>query len=45
MSHISFTLQLFGHFISSILKRRDLVERLENLSFYDQLTGAKTVMP
>ena len=41
MSHISFTLQLFGHFISSILKRRDLVERLENLSFYDQLTGAK----
>lgn len=41
MSHISFTLQLFGHFISSILKRRDLVERLENLSFYDQLTSAK----
>lgn len=41
LNHISFILQLFGHFISSLLKRRDLVERLENLSFYDQLTGVQ----
>ena len=33
--------QVLGHFFSSILKRRDLVKRLENLSYYDQLTGAK----
>lgn len=41
MDHIAFTLQLLGHFINSMLKRRDLVEKLENLSYYDQLTGAK----
>ncbi len=41
LNHISFMLQLFGHFISALLKRRDLVERLENLSFYDQLTETR----
>ena len=41
MDHIAFMLQLFGHFIDSMLRRRNLVEKLENLSYYDQLTGAK----
>ena len=41
MDHIAFTLQPLGHFINSMLRRRDLVEKLENLSYYDQLTGAK----
>ncbi len=41
MDHIAFTLQLFGHFIDSMLRRRNLVEKLENLSYYEQLTGAK----
>ena len=33
--------QVVGHFMFSPLKRRELVKRLENLSYYDQLTGAK----
>lgn len=41
MNHISAMFQLLGHFITSIIRRRDLVRRLETLSFYDQLTGAK----
>ena len=41
MDYIAFMLQLFGHFIDSMLRRRNLVEKLENLSYYDQLTGAK----
>ena len=41
MNHISIICQVLGHFILSILRRRNLVRRLENLSFYDQLTGAK----
>lgn len=41
LNHISVMFQVLGHFFSSILKRRDLVKRLENLSYYDQLTGAK----
>lgn len=41
MDHISTMFELLGHFIASILRRRNLVRRLEALSFYDQLTGAK----
>jgi len=40
LNHISVMFQVLGHFFSSILKRRDLVKRLECLSYYDQLTGA-----
>lgn len=40
LNHISVMFQILGHFFSSILKRRDLVKRLESLSYYDQLTGA-----
>lgn len=39
LNHISTTFQIMGHFIISLLRRRDLVKRLESLSFYDQLTG------
>lgn len=41
MDHISAMFELLGHFITSIIRRRNLVRRLEALSFYDQLTGAK----
>lgn len=41
LNHISVMFQVLGHFFSSILRRRELVKRLENLSYYDQLTGAK----
>ena len=41
MDHIAFMLQLLGHFINSMLRRRDLVGKLETLSYHDQLTGAK----
>ncbi len=40
LNHISTMCQILGQFIVSILKRRDLVKRLESLSYYDQLTGA-----
>ncbi len=40
LNHISVMFMVLGHFISSILKRRDLVRRLEKLSYRDQLTGA-----
>jgi diguanylate cyclase (GGDEF)-like protein len=39
LEHISDMFQIMGHFLVSLLRRRDLVRRLENLSFYDQLTG------
>jgi diguanylate cyclase (GGDEF)-like protein len=39
VKNISRMFQILGHFIVSMLKRRDLVRRLENLSYYDQLTG------
>lgn len=41
LNHISIMFQVLGHFIDSILRRRNLVKRLELLSYYDQLTGAK----
>ena len=40
LNHISVIFDVLGHFIVSILRRRDLVRRLETLSYYDQLTGA-----
>ncbi len=40
LNHISVMFMVLGHFIASLLKRRNLVERLEKLSYYDQLTGA-----
>ncbi len=40
LNHISVMFMVLGYFISSILKRRNLVEKLEMLSYYDQLTGA-----
>lgn len=40
LNHISVMFMVLGHFIASILKRRDLVKRLEAMSYYDQLTGA-----
>ncbi len=33
-------LHMIGYFTSSLLKRRDLINRLNELSFHDQLTGA-----
>ena len=40
LNHISVMFMVLGHFIASILRRRDLVRRLEAMSYYDQLTGA-----
>lgn len=41
LNHISTLFSILGHFIMSLIKRRNLIVRLENLSFYDQLTGLK----
>lgn len=41
LNHISTMFWIMGHFIVSLLKRRNLVRKLENLSYYDQLTGVK----
>lgn len=38
LNHISTLFRIVGHFIESLLKRRDLVKRLENLSMNDQMT-------
>ncbi len=40
LNHISVMFMVLGYFISSIIKRRNLVNKLERLSYYDQLTGA-----
>ncbi|MBO5056290.1 MAG: sensor domain-containing diguanylate cyclase [Lachnospiraceae bacterium] len=39
LNHISTMFQIMGHFIVSLLRRRDLVKRLASLSYLDQLTG------
>ena len=39
LEHITTLLQILGHFIVSLLDRRDYVRRLEELCFQDQLTG------
>lgn len=41
LDHISVLLEILGHFIVSIIRRRKLVQRLEEVSYYDQLTGAR----
>lgn len=38
LNHVSELFGIIGHFITSMLKRRDLVKRLENLSMNDQMT-------
>lgn len=40
-NHISVLLEILGHFIVSIIRRRNLIQRLEEVSYYDQLTGAR----
>lgn len=37
--HITNMLQIMGYFLVSVLRRRNLVRRLEELCFLDQLTG------
>lgn len=39
LQHIMFMFQVMGDFINSLFSTRDLVKRLETISFYDQLTG------
>uniref|UniRef100_UPI0040567D28 sensor domain-containing diguanylate cyclase n=1 Tax=Acetatifactor sp. TaxID=1872090 RepID=UPI0040567D28 len=41
LNHISTLFSILGHFIMSLIKRRNLVQRLESMSYYDQLTGLK----
>ncbi len=38
LSCVSTLLWIMGHFMISLLKRRNLVDKLEKLSYYDQLT-------
>lgn len=37
--HISTMLQVMGHFIVTVMKRRDMVRHLRYMSYHDQLTG------
>lgn len=39
LNHITYMLQILGYFLVSVLRRRNLVRRLEELCFQDQLTG------
>lgn len=39
LDHITTIIQIWGHFIISLLRRRNLVRRLEAMCFLDQLTG------
>ena len=41
LEHISTMFWILGHFMVSLLKRRNLVQKLESLSYYDQLTGIR----
>lgn len=41
LNHISTLFNILGHFIMSLIKRRNLVQHLESMSYYDQLTGLK----
>ena len=43
MDHIAFMLQLLGHFINSMLRRRDLVGNLETLSYHCLLYTSRCV--
>ena len=40
MSLVTPLLNVIGYFTTSLLKRRDLLRRLHELSYYDQMTGA-----
>ncbi len=40
LNHISVMFMVLGYFISSMMRRRNLVDSLEKMSYYDQLTGA-----
>ncbi len=40
LNHISVMFMVLGYFIASILRRRNLVDRLEKMSYFDPLTGA-----
>ncbi|MDE6844748.1 MAG: sensor domain-containing diguanylate cyclase [Lachnospiraceae bacterium] len=39
LDHITHMLQILGYFLVSVLRRRNLVRRLEEMCFQDQLTG------
>lgn len=39
LNHITTIIQIWGHFIISLLRRRNLVRRLEEMCYQDQLTG------
>ena len=39
LSHITHMLQILGYFLVSVLRRRNLVRRLEEMCYQDQLTG------
>lgn len=39
LDHITTMFQIWGHFMDSLLRRRNLVRRLEEMCFQDQLTG------
>lgn len=39
LNHVTYMLQILGYFLVSVLRRRNLVRRLEELCFQDQLTG------
>ncbi len=40
LNHISVMFMVLGYFISSLLKRRDLLKHLQKMSYTDGLTGA-----
>lgn len=40
MSMLTYLIKVIGYFVSSLLKRRDLLAHLQQLSFRDALTGA-----
>jgi diguanylate cyclase (GGDEF)-like protein len=39
LENIATMLQIMGHFITMLIRRRDMYKRLEKLSYYDRLTG------
>lgn len=41
MEHISNIAEIVGHFITSLLERKRLIDRLEKLSFEDSLSGVR----
>jgi diguanylate cyclase (GGDEF)-like protein len=39
LENIATMLQIMGHFITMLIRRRDMYKKLEKLSYYDRLTG------